>query len=372
MVRPDIRIAQPALGDEERAAVDRVLASGQLVQGPEVEAFEGELARGLAGTREAVAVSSGTAALELSILALGLGEGDEIVTTPFTFAATVNAALRARVRVRFADVGDDYNLDPEAVAEAVTERTALLVPVHLYGLPANVSALTALGVPVLEDAAQAHLATVDGRNVGGLGVAACFSFYASKNMTTGEGGAVTTDDIDLASRVRILRNQGMRGAYDYSTIGANARMTDIAAAIGRVQLRRLPDWIAARRRTAGRYLDALAGIDGICLPVPPEGVEPAWHVFTVQLDQDIDRELVLAALAGEGIQARAYYPMVLADAEPYRDHPLVDATMPLDRARAAARSVVSLPVHPGIGADAVERVARALGRAVSRARAERA
>ena len=371
MVRPDLRIAQPVLGDEERAAVDRVLASGQLAQGPEVEAFEGELARGLAGTREAVAVSSGSAALDLSILALGFGKGDEIVTTPFTFAATVNAALRARVRVRFADVGDDYNLDPEAAAAAVTERTALLVPVHLYGLPANVSALTALRVPVLEDAAQAHLATVDGRKVGGLGVAACFSFYASKNMTTGEGGAVTTDDIDLASRVRILRNQGMRGAYDYSTIGGNARMTDIAAAIGRVQLRRLPEWTAARRRTAALYLDALAGIEGICLPVPPEGVEPAWHVFTVRLDQDLDRELVLTELGRDGIQARPYYRMVLADAEPYRDHPLVDATMPLDRARAAARGVVSLPVHQGVDADAVERVARSLERGVRRARGER-
>jgi perosamine synthetase len=369
--RPTIPIAQPMLGDEERTAVDRVLASGRLAQGPEVEAFEGELANELAGTREAVALSSGTAALELSILALGLGAGAEIITTPFTFAATVNAALRAGVRVRFADVGDDHNLDPEAAAEALSERTALVIPVHLYGLPAKILELSRLRVPVLEDAAQAHLATVDGKKVGSLGIAACFSFYASKNMTTGEGGAITTDDVDLALRVRVLRDQGMRGSYDYRTIGVNARMTEVAAAIGRVQLRRLPEWTAARRRSAALYLDALDGIDGICLPAPAPGVEPAWHVFTIQLEHDVDRDRVVAELDRDGVQARAYYPMVLADAEPYRNHPLVDATMPLDRARAAARSVVSLPVHPGIDAGIVERVAGSVERAVLRARGER-
>ena len=287
MVRPDIRIAQPELGEEERAAVDRVLASGQLVQGPEVEAFEGELARGLAGTREAVAVSSGTAALELSILALGLGEGDEIVTTPFTFAATVNAALRARVGVRFVDVGEDHNLDPEAVAAAMTERTALLLPVHLYGLPANVSALTALGVPVLEDAAQAHLATVDGRKVGGLGVAACFSFYASKNMTTGEGGAVTTDDTEVWPReCGSFATRGCRERMTTRRSVGTLRMTDIAAAIGRVQLRRLPEWTAARRRTSRPYISMRCdGIDGsLSACRRPRASKPAWHVFTVRLD----------------------------------------------------------------------------------------
>lgn len=365
MSRPVLEIARSQMGEEERAAVDRVLSSGHLAQGPEVEAFERELASDLGQTHHAVALASGTAALELSVLALGLGEGDEVVTTPLTFAATVNAVLKAGASVRFADVGPDLNLDPHAVAAAVTERTKLVLPVHLYGIPADVDALSSLGIPVLEDAAQAHLASLRGRRVGSLGVAACFSFYASKNMTTGEGGAITTDDAELADRVRVLRNQGMRGPYDYEAMGSNARMTDLAAAIGRVQLRRLPEWTARRRLSAQLYVDALQGVEGVNLPVVSEGAEPVWHLFTIRLDPGIDRHRVLAALSADGVNARVYYPQIVADAGPYRDNPRIDASLPLDRARAAAHTVVSLPVHPGIGEGEVERVTASLARAVA-------
>jgi perosamine synthetase len=365
---PDIQIAQTDMGEEERAAVDRVLASGHLVQGAEVEAFERELARDLSGTAEAIAVSSGTTALELTLIAMGVGEGDEIVTTPFTFAATANAALRAGATVRFADVGDDLNLDPASAAEAVTGRTKLIVPVHLYGSPADVGALAALDRPILEDAAQAHLATLNGDRVGGLGAAACFSFYPSKNMTTGEGGAVTTDDGALAERVRVLRHQGMSKSYEYVEVGTNARMTEMAAAIGRVQLRRLPAWTAHRRRVAGRYLEEFRGLEGITLPCVPDSAGPSWHLFTIRVDPGVDRDRFLSALAAEGIHARVYYPHILADVGPYRDHPRVDASLPLERARAAARSVVSLPVHPHVDDEAADRVIAAVPMAVAAAR----
>jgi perosamine synthetase len=368
MSQPVLEIAQSLMSVEERDAVDRVLMSGHLVQGAEVEAFERDLGDDLAETRYAVALASGTAALELSLSALGLGPGDEVVTTPFTFVATVSAVLKTGASVRFADIGLDLNLDPAAAAAALTERTKLVLPVHLYGIPADVDAMSGLGVPILEDAAQAHLASLRGRRVGRLGLAACFSFYASKNMTTGEGGALTTDDEGLADRVRVLRNQGMRGDHHYVVVGSNARMTDVSAAIGRVQLRRLPAWTARRRMTAELYLEALREVEGVNLPIVPEGAEPAWHLFTIRLDPGIDRDSVLATLNADGIRARVYYPQIVADAGPYREHPRIDASLPLDGARAAARTVVSLPVHPGIGKSEVERVAASLERAIARAR----
>ena len=368
MKLPDIDIGHVDIGEEELAATCRVLASGQLVQGAEVGEFERELTSELSGTAEAVAVSSGTIALELTLVAMGVGEGDEIVTTPFTFAATINAALKTGATVRLADVGEDLNLDPAAAAEAVTARTKVILPVHLYGSPADVRSLAALGRPILEDAAQAHLATLHGDRVGGLGAAACFSFYPSKNMTTGEGGAVTTDDSGLAERVRVLRHQGMIGSYEYVEVGTNARMTEVAAAIGRVQLRRLPAWTAHRRDLARRYLEEFRGIDGVTLPCVPDGAEPSWHLFTIRVDQGVDRGRFLFALEEQGINARVYYPRILADVEPYRDHPRVDASLPLDRARVAARSVVSLPVHPHVDADAADRVISAVPKAVAYAR----
>lgn len=372
MESPDIQIAHVDIGTEERAAADRVLASGHLVQGAEVEAFEKELARDLSGTAEAIAVSSGTTALELTLLAMGVEGGDEIITTPFTFAATVNAALRTGAIVRFADVGDDLNLDPTAAADAVTARTKAIVPVHLYGSPANIPSFRRLRLPIVEDAAQAHLATLDGERVGGLGNVGCFSFYSSKNMTTGEGGAVTTDNAEFAERVRLLRHQGMYRSYEYVEIGTNARMTEVAAAIGRAQLRRLPEWTELRRSLAERYLGELQGVEGIILPSVPNGAQPSWHLFTIRLAPGLNRVLFLSSLRAEGIEARVYYPHILADVGPYRDHPRVDAGLSLDRARVAARSVVSLPVHPHVDADDAERVIAALPRAVATARGDRA
>jgi perosamine synthetase len=358
----------PMMGDEERLAVDRVLRSGRLAQGPEVEAFERELATSLTGTRHAVAVASGTAALDLSLLALDVREGDEVITTPLTFPATVNAILRSGATVRFADIGEDYLLDPEVAEEAVTERTKLILAVHLYGLSCETDALAAAGRPVLEDAAQAHLASLGGRRVGSLGVAGCFSFYASKNMTTGEGGAVTTDDDEVAERVRVLRNQGQRGRYEFAAIGWNLRLTEVAASIGRAQLHRLPEWTSARRKVASSLSEAVGQIEGVILPVLPAGREHAWHRFTIRLDATIDRDAVAAKLEADGIEARVYYPQIVPDMDPYVGHPRIDAFRPLERARAAARTVLSLPCHPLIGDGDVERMAGSLRAAVASTR----
>lgn len=366
-----VEIGGPLIGDEERAAVDRVLRGGRLAQGPEVEAFECELAAELAGTDHAVALASGTAALELALSALGIGRGDEVITTPFTFQATVNAILRSGATVAFADIGQDFLLEPDAASAAITDRTALIVAVHLYGLPCDVDALANSGLPILEDAAQAHLATLGARRVGALGVAGCFSFYPSKNMTTGEGGALTTDDAGIADRVRVLANQGMRDQYDVTAIGWNMRMPEVAAAIGRVQLRRLPVWTDERRRVATMLMAALEGIEGVALPVVPEGRDHAWHRFTIRLDPSIDRDTVREKLQADGIETRAYYPWIVPDLDPYAGHPQIDASQPLERARVAARTVLSLPAHAGVGEGDVERMAASLRAAVPAARGGR-
>jgi perosamine synthetase len=356
----DVPLSVPYVGDEELAAVRRVLESGQLAQGPEVEAFEEELARDLTGAGEAVAVASGTAALELALEALGVSDGDEVVTTPFTFAATANAAIRRGARLRFADVDDDMLIDPKAVAALITDRTRAIIPVHLFGLAADVTRLGILGVPVVEDAAQAHGARLRDNAVGCLGEAGCFSFYPTKNMTTGEGGAVTTTDHSLAERIRILRNQGMKGRYEYLAVGTNRRMTDIQAAMGRVQLQKLAALTAGRRRVASWLNEALSGLDGLQLPREPNDRVHVYNQYTVLVAPEIERDRVVERLHAGGIGCAVYYPHVLADVDLYRDHPLVDSSAPLDRARDAARRVISLPVHPGVTERDVQAIATVL------------
>ena len=354
------RFCVPHLGPEEAAAVTRVLGSGQLANGPETQTFEAEMATDLAGAAYVVAVSSGTTALELALEAMDVGPGTEVITTPFTFAATVNAALRCGANVRFADITDDYTIDPDAVGRQISSRTAVVLPVHLYGLPADMLGLAAHGIPLLEDAAQAHLARLDGSLVGGLGTASCFSFYPTKNMTTGEGGAVATDDEAIANRVRALRNQGMQAQYQYVEVGTNARMSELQAAIGRVQLRRLPGFVEARRKNAGRYLVDLADLDWLRLPLVPEGRTHGWNQFTVEVNPETTRQDVLTHLDGRGVPTAVYYPALLSDLPLYRDHPLVDATTDCPRARAATASVFSLPIHPDLRDTDLDRVVEAL------------
>jgi dTDP-4-amino-4,6-dideoxygalactose transaminase len=356
-----IRISAPQLGQEVEDLVLSVLRSGHLAQGPLVERFEA-LCTSMAGTAHAVAVSNGTVALDAALAVLDVGPGQEVITSPFTFAATINAILRSGASVRFADIRDDFTIDPASVEALIGPATAAIVPVHLYGLPCDMRPLMALaethGLAVVEDAAQAHGADIDGRRAGSFGVG-CFSFYATKNVTSGEGGCVTTDDSMLAERLRVLRNQGMRTRYDYAMIGQNWRMTDVAAAIAIPQMERLDQIIAARRHNAGVLTGVLAANPAITTPEVPRGRGHVWHQYTVLLEPGIDRDRVAASMSSAGIDAGVYYPGLVWDHSAYRDHPNVhrDDT---PKARDCTSRCLSIPVHPGLSAHDLERVAESL------------
>ncbi|HQE47719.1 MAG TPA: DegT/DnrJ/EryC1/StrS aminotransferase family protein, partial [Rhodoglobus sp.] len=246
-----IPAARPEIGDEERAAVDRVMRSGMLAQGPEVAAFESEFSAIVNGMHS-IAVNSGTSALHMAFLAAGVGAGDEVIVPSFSFAATANSVALAGATPVFVDIElDHFNAAPAAIEAAITPRTKAIMPVHLYGHPADLVAIKAIadkhGLLLFEDAAQAHAASVDGVPVGAWGIAASFSFYPTKNMTSGEGGMITTPSEEVARMSRVLRNQGMERRYENEVVGFNTRMTDIHAAIGRVQLTKLAGWTAKRQ-----------------------------------------------------------------------------------------------------------------------------
>jgi perosamine synthetase len=354
--------AKPIIGEEERAAVDRVMRSGMIAQGPEVAAFEAEFAEHLVGGRTCVAVNSGTSGLHLGLLAAGIGPGDEVVVPSFTFAATANAVALTGATPVFADISaDTFNLDPDSVAEALTERTAAVMPVHLYGHPADVDGLRAVadraGAQLFEDAAQAHGATYDGAPVGSFGVFAMFSLYPTKNMTSGEGGMVACADEEIARGVRLLRNQGMEKQYANELVGLNNRMTDIHAAIGRVQLTKLARWTRVRQDNAA-WLDA--HLEGVTVPPVREGCTHVYHQYTVRVPgaSGAERDEVVRALREEHqVGCGVYYPIPnhelvsLARFAPARELP---------QTRRAADEVISLPVHPSLGADDLERVAQAV------------
>lgn len=352
-----IRLSPVVLGAEEERNVLEVLRTGWLAQGPMVRRLEDGF-RALTGADHAVAVSSGTTALVAALETLDLEPGAEVITSPFTFAATINAVIEAGATVRFADIGTDFNIDPASLEAAVTPRTRALLPVHLYGKPCDVAAIRSIaarhGLAVVEDAAQAHGAEVGGERVGRRGVA-CFSLYATKNMTTGEGGMITTDDPVTADRLRVLRNQGMRAKYDYEVPGHNYRLTDLQAAIGLPQLARLEEH-NARRRANAAYLDQhLAGLAGVALPdVSPGHV---FHQYTIRVTgaARLDRDAAREALGERGVESGVFYPRVAFDYKCYLDHPAV-ITGPMPEAERAAAEVLSLPVHQHLTEDERERV----------------
>jgi perosamine synthetase len=360
-----VRISEPWLGAEVEDLVLAVLRSGHLAQGPMVERFEA-LCTSMAGTSHAVAVGNGTVALDAALAVLEIGPGREVITSPFTFAATINAILRSGASVRFADIRDDFTIDPGSVAALIGPKTAAIVPVHLYGLPCDMSPLMALAarhnLAVVEDAAQAHGADIAGRRAGSFGVG-CFSFYATKNVTSGEGGCVTTDDALLAERLRVVRNQGMRSRYDYAMIGPNWRMTDVAAAIAIPQMERLDVIIQRRRQNAGVLTGLIQSVPGVTAPHVPAGRGHVWHQYTVLLDRGIDRDDVAASMARAGVDTGVYYPGLVWDHEAYRDHPNVhrDDT---PFARECTSRCLSLPVHPGVGMRDLVTVVEALKSAV--------
>jgi perosamine synthetase len=355
-----IPAACPIIGAEERAAVDRVLASGMLAQGPEVAAFEAEFCA-VVESRSCVAVNSGTSALLLGLLGVGVGAGDEVIVPSFTFAATANAVALTGARPVFVDIEPThYCIDPDAVLAAITPRTVAIMPVHLYGHPAAMDRLTAIaerhGLAIVEDAAQAHLASFAGRPVGAFGQVAAFSFYPTKNMTSGEGGMVVCADEQTARRVRLLRNQGMERRYHNEVVGYNARMTDLHAAIGRVQLERLAGWTARRRRNASHLSGALAGLTGVVVPAVAGQAEPVWHQYTVRV---AGRDHVADAIAAAGVGTGVYYPT------PVHELPSYGLSLDLPETRRACAEVLSLPVHPALSDSDLAYVGDVVAKAVA-------
>jgi len=337
-----IPAAKPYIGAEERAAVDRVLASGMLAQGPEVAAFEQEFSE-VVGGRECVAVNSGTSALHMAFIAAGIGAGDEVIVPSFSFAATANSVVLAGATPVFVDIEiDHFNLDPAAVEAAITPRTRAIMPVHLYGHPANMRAFTEIAerhdLLVFEDAAQAHAASLDGTPVGAFGIAGSFSFYPTKNMMSGEGGMVSTGSPEVARNVRLLRNQGMEKRYANEVVGFNTRMTDVHAAIGRVQLQRLSGWTEARQANAA-FFDA--ELDGVVVPPVAQGAVHVYHQYTIRVESQ-DRDAFVAALAERGVGSGVYYPT------PIHRLPSFKQELDLPVTERAAAEVVSLPVYPSL------------------------
>lgn len=337
-----IPAAQPLIGEEERNAVDRVLRSGMLAQGPEVKAFEEEFSLHVDG-RHCVAVNSGTSALHMAFIAAGIGPGDEVIVPSFSFAATANSVALTGATPVFADIEQDYfNLDPAGVEALITSRTRAIMPVHLYGHPAAMTEFEALcakhDVLLLEDAAQAHDATLNGIPVGAFGLAASFSFYPTKNMTSGEGGMITTGDEGVARMLRLLRNQGMEQRYKNEIVGFNTRMTDIHAAIGREQLKKLPGWTEARQQNA-EFLSR--NISGVVVPPVAPGATHVYHQYTIRI-VDHDRDAFSEELTKRGVGNGVYYPT------PIHRLPSFGLSLDLPVTERVARQCLSLPVHPSL------------------------
>ena len=367
-----IPAARPLIGAEERAAVDAVLAGGMVVQGPQVAAFEEEFSARVVGGAHCVAVNSGTSAQHLAALASGAGADREaeVIVPSFTFAATANSVAITGARPVFADIDPvTFTLDPASVEAAVTERTIAIEVVHLYGLPANMPEILDIarrhGLAVWEDCAQAHAAAIDDEPVGAFGAWGSFSFYPTKNMTSLEGGMVSTADAELARRVRLLRNQGMERQYANEVVGLNNRMTDVAAAVGRVQLTKLAGWTAARRANAAVLDAGLAGAPGVVTPHVPHGYTHVYHQYTIRLEgaSAAERDEVAKVLREQWrVGTGVYYPIPnhrLPSLAPYA--PGVD----LPGTEKAARECLSLPVHPSLSEADLERIVRAVGAAVT-------
>ena len=347
--------AKPLIGAEEREAVDRVLRSGMLAQGPEVAAFEKEFSEHFGIGRACVAVNSGTSGLHLGLLSSGVKAGDEVIVPSFTFAATANSVALTGATPVFADIdAGSFCLSAAAVEAAITDKTVGIMPVHLYGHPADMPALQAVadkhGLKIFEDAAQAHGATLNGIPVGAFGTFGMFSLYPTKNMTSGEGGMVSVADDEVERLMRLYRNQGMMRQYENEVVGFNCRMTDIHAAIGRVQLTKVDAWTTTRQENAA-FLSA--NIEGVTTPPVAEGAVHVYHQYTVRVPQD--RDGMAAALKAEhNIGSGMFYPIPNHRLTPFQ----VDVDLP--ETERAAKECLSLPVHPSLSQDDLERIVTAV------------
>ena len=372
-MRDLIRINQPIIGKEEIDAATDVLKSGFLTEksgmGPRVLEFEKDFAR-YVGAKHAVAMSTGTAALHSAVLVAGVKQGDEVIVPSFTFHATAEVVLLAGGEPVFADIDPDtYTITAETVEAAMTRNTKVIMPVHLYGLPADMDPLKKLarerGVTLIEDAAQAHGAEYKGSKIGSIGDMSCFSFYAGKNMTTGEGGIVTTSDDDYSEKLRMIRSHGEQRPYWPTAVGNNYRMTELLAAIGVAQLKKLPSFLERRRKNAQLLGEKIGVLGKVVPPKEPEGRKHAWYLYTLRLHgaNAGKRNKVIEKLRSRNIEAAVYYESPLHLLPLYRDRST--ARRPLPETEKACRQVFSLPVHPKLGEPELQYIFEALKRVLT-------
>lgn len=363
-VLPAIPITTVRLGSAVEDLVLDVLRSGNIAQGPLVKRLEDEFAV-LIGVDHVVAVNNGTTALIAALQVADLRPGDEVITSPFTFVATLNAIIESGATARFADIDAcDFNIDPATVEPVVSDRTRVLLPVHLYGQCADMDRLgriaTRADLVVVEDAAQAHGARIGDKAAGSWGTG-CFSLYATKNLTSGEGGLISTNDASLAARLRVLRNQGMRQRYVYEMAGNNYRMTDLQAAVCLPQLNDYGRQVAIRQANARQLNDGLRDLPGVRVPETLPGRHHVWHQYTILVGDDarLTRDDLLEALTAAGIGCGTYYPRTVFDYDCYREHPqVVVADVPV--ATDVSRRCLSLPVHPHLSDGDLDRIVTTL------------
>lgn len=354
-----IPIAIPSVGSHEERAVINVLRSGQLAQSEYVYAFEKAFAQ-YTGSKYAVATSSGTTALHAALLSLGVGKGDEVITTPFTFIASANAILYTGATPVFVDIDEKtYNLNPTLIERKITKRTKAILTVHLFGLPADMEAINKIArksnLLLIEDACQAHGAVIKNRKCGAIGDIGCFSFYPTKNMTTGEGGIITTNKKALWEKLKLIREHGMKIRYHHDSIGYNYRMTNIEAAIGIEQLKKLDTFNRKRISNANFYIKELKNIKGIVLPYVPKEYMHVFHQFTIRVTKDfaLTREQLVDHLRKEGIGTGIYYPIPVHLQKAYKN---IKKSSRFPVAEKAANEVLSLPVYPQLSKKELERI----------------
>lgn len=355
-----VPIAKPLIGDEEIENVVEVLKSGMIAQGPKVEEFEQKFAEWV-GAKYGIAVNSGTAALHTALLACGIGEGDEVITTPFTFIASGNSIVYTGAKPVFADIDlKTYTLNPDSIEDLITENTKAILPVQLYGQSADMDRINEIaekyGLIVIEDAAQAHGATYKGQKVGSMGDMACFSFYPTKNMTTSEGGIITTDDEDLAEQAKIFRAHGASVRYHHDAIGYNFRMTDIAAAIGLAQMDKIDGFNDKRIENAAYLNEGLKDVDGVITPYCADGSKHVYHQYTIRVEKG-DRDDWVDIINECGVGTGIHYPIPLYNQPIYK---ILGFEGDCPNAELAADNVISLPVHPNLTKEDLDLVIEAV------------
>lgn len=348
-----INMAKPQMGTEEKQAVLEVLDSGIIAQGPRVKAFEEAFAE-MCGVKFAIATTSGTTALHTALLAHGIGEGDQVITSPFTFIASANSILYTGARPVFVDIDPaTYNINPDLIERAITPATRAILPVHLFGLTSDMGAIMAVAekhnLAVIEDACQSHGASCEGHKAGSFGTGT-FSLYPTKNMTSAEGGMITTDDPALAEECRVIRQHGMRRRYYHDELGFNFRMTDVHAAIGLEQLKKLDKFNQTRQANA-RFLSEY--LKGVIVPCVPDGYEHVYHQYTVRVP-DGRRDALRTYLAEHGVGSEVYYPVPVHKQSFYIEELGYDVSLP--EAERAAFEVLSLPVHPALSQSDLETI----------------